>query len=341
MNRQTGRAARLAAASLGIAFLGISVSHGARALELVRLGQPLDNVNGWLVSDWGAGQAARVVWDPDNVRLAEDGALEFVLYGPKAAAAGAEGIATEAADAGDRGAPGEASGGADGPGTDGGDAPGEATAAGAEAPNEAPNEAPAEDANEAAQAAERAAAQRTIRGAEVQSVAVAETGGWRWHAQAPRMVDGAVFGMFLYRASHEKDPWREYDFEFVGEDTTEVQLNIHFEDEEGRHVALSDAKGGPVIVDLGFDAAEAAHLYEIEVGEDEAIFRVDGEVVGRFGPADMPGGTWSVGPLRSMVDLWVADPAAEGWTGRWEDPGVPLVARVERLELPVTATVPK
>ncbi len=308
-NRQTRAAARLAAVSLGIAFLGISVSHTARALELVRIGQPLENVNGWLVSDWGAGQSRRTVWDPENVREAADGALEFVLFGPRAAAAASGPAADGAPDAGSDGARDAGSAGADAAGS--------------------------------AEEAKAAAAQRTVRGAEVQSVAVAETGTWRWLAQAPEMVDGAVFGMFLYRADHAKHPWREYDFEFVGGDTTEVQINIHFEDAQARHVSLDQARGGPVTVDLGFDAAAAPHLYEIEVGADEAVFRVDGEVVGRFGPADMPGGAWSVGPLRSFVDLWVADPGQEGWTGRWRDPAEPLVARVENMELPVGATLPR
>jgi beta-glucanase (GH16 family) len=43
------------------------------------------------------------------------------------------------------------------------------------------------------------------------------------------MVDGAVFGMFTYRADHFNDPWIEFDFEFVGADTTKVRLNIHME----------------------------------------------------------------------------------------------------------------
>lgn len=175
---------------------------------------------------------------------------------------------------------------------------------------------------------------RPVRGAEIQSGRVARTGTWRFRARAPEMEPGAVFGLFLYQADWRNDPWREYDFEFVGADTTQVQLNIHFETEDGRHVSLDQARGGPVIVDLGFDAAEGFHDYAIIVGEREAVFRVDGEVVGRFAPEDMPGGVWDAGPLRAFVDLWAVAPAQEGWAGTWEMPDAPLVGALREVEVP-------
>lgn len=177
-------------------------------------------------------------------------------------------------------------------------------------------------------------APRPFAGGEIQSRGASETGIWRWRVKAPDMVDGAVFGMFLYRADHDGDPWREYDLEFVGAGTTHLEINIHFEDATGQHVSLADTKGGPVIVDLGFDAAQGFHDYEIEVQPSRAIFRIDGRVVGDFGPADMPRGIWSDGPLKSFVDLWAASPAQAAWTGPWQDPGRPLVATIAAAELP-------
>lgn len=182
-----------------------------------------------------------------------------------------------------------------------------------------------------------AATDKTARpwtGGEIQSRTAAETGVWRWRVRVPDMVDGAVFGMFLYRADHENDPWREYDLEFVGAGTDTLEINIHFEDATGKHVSLADTKGGPVIVDLGFDASKGFHDYEIEVQPRRAIFRIDGKVVGDFGPDDMPRGIWSDGPLKSFVDLWAASPGQAGWTGAWRDPGRPLVATVATAEVP-------
>lgn len=184
------------------------------------------------------------------------------------------------------------------------------------------------DRNPAAETDETA---RDWLGGEIQSKAKAETGIWRWRVKAPEMVDGAVFGLFLYRADHEADPWREYDIEFVGAGTTELEINIHFEDAQGKHVSLAD---GPLKVDLGFDAAQDFHDYEIEVQPDRAIFRIDGKVVADLGPDDIEGGVWSTGPLRSFVDIWAASPGQAGWTGKWRDPGRPLIATVAGAEVP-------
>ncbi|MEE4210344.1 MAG: family 16 glycosylhydrolase [Parvularcula sp.] len=172
---------------------------------------------------------------------------------------------------------------------------------------------------------------RPYHGGEIQSSASASTGTWRWLAQAPEMQEGAVFGMFLYQADWQNDPWLEFDFEFVGSDTTQVELNIHMEDGEGRHIVLED---GPMIIELGFDAADALHLYEIELTGTEAIFSVDGQVVATFDAFDMPGDTWYSGEVRGFADLWAVAPAQESWAGEWNYGGEPLVARLADLGTP-------
>lgn len=174
---------------------------------------------------------------------------------------------------------------------------------------------------------------RPYLGGEIQSYEVATTGTWSWTAKAPQMVDGAVFGMFLYQEDYRNDPWLEYDFEFVGADTTKVQLNIHMEDAQGRHISLDQAKGGPVIVDLGFDAATREAHYEVTVTDRSATFRIDGKVVGQFDASDMPGGVWYSGPMKSLVDLWAVAPGQEAWAGDWTYPGTPLVATVDSYEI--------
>ena len=54
------------------------------------------------------------------------------------------------------------------------------------------------------------------------------------------MEPGAVFGMFTYNADWEHQPWVEFDFEFVGADTTKVQLAIRMEDAAGNHITQHD-----------------------------------------------------------------------------------------------------
>lgn len=166
-------------------------------------------------------------------------------------------------------------------------------------------------------------------GGEIQSNVTASTGTWSWTAQAPDMVDGAVFGMFVYRADWQNQPWLEFDFEFVGADTTRIELAVHMGTADGRRVSNIES----TVVELGFDAALASHRYEIVVTGQEAIFRVDGFVVGSFDSSDLPGGVWNTGPVRGYADLWAADPRYEIWTGPWVDPGRPLVARLEGAEL--------
>jgi hypothetical protein len=87
----------------------------------------------------------------------------------------------------------------------------------------------------------------------------------------------------------------------------------------------------PVIVDLGFDAAQGVHTYAVTVTGLEAIFLVDGREVGRFDASDMPHGTWTSGEMKGFANLWCVDPSLEAWAGVWGDPGAPLVARLNDM----------
>ncbi|AZY92938.1 MULTISPECIES: family 16 glycosylhydrolase [Paracoccus] len=174
---------------------------------------------------------------------------------------------------------------------------------------------------------------RPYQGGEIQGAQIATTGTWGWTVQAPDMQPGAVFGLFTYKADWQHQPWVEFDFEFVGGDTTQVQLAIHMEDAAGNHITLNDAGQRRAVIDLGFDAAEGFHTYEVTVTDRSAVFYVDGRIVAQFSAADMPGGIWNIGPMSSYVDLWAVAPGQEEWAGRWTDPGEPLVARIAGAEI--------
>ena len=154
------------------------------------------------------------------------------------------------------------------------------------------------------------AAGRPFAGAEIQSSDADTSGTWEYIAKAPVMVDGAVFGMFLYQADW-RDDWLEFDFEFVGSDTTEVQVTVHMEDPNGQHIAAGK------VIDLGFDAAQEFAKYTISVDHDSAEFYVNGVQVAQFTARDMPDGQWDTGPMKSYVDLWSADSRYTDWTGTW------------------------
>lgn len=137
---------------------------------------------------------------------------------------------------------------------------------------------------------------------EVQSVAVASTGTWSWTAQVPNLVSGSIFGLFTYKANHYRDPWIEFDFEFLGVDAGkdpldvnkdgvlyypdgdvdgdgdidifQVRLNIHMESRKlGGHITLEDKMGSQVIT-LPFDVTEGYHTYEVTVTDKNATFNV-------------------------------------------------------------------
>lgn len=217
--------------------------------------------DGWLMSEWPAGQSNILHWSADNVRVTTEGHVELVL----------------------------------------GRAP-----VGSGFPYQA---------------------------GEVQSAEAATTGTWSWTAQAPEMVPGAVFGLFTYKADWANQPWVEFDFEFVGADTTRVQLNIHMMNEKGEHITLDQHGQKPVFIDLGFDAAKGVHTYEVTVTDERAIFYIDGKVVGEFSGADMPGGVWQIGPMKSYINLWAVQPEQEIWAGKWVAPEAPLVATIIGAEV--------
>ncbi len=161
------------------------------------------------------------------------------------------------------------------------------------------------------------AAGKPYAGGEIQSTDADTFGTWEYVAKAPEMVDGAVFGMFLYQADY-RDDWLEFDFEFVGKDTTEVQVTVHMEDPSGKHIAAS------TVVDLWFDASQEFATYTINVDHDSAEFLINGRQVAQFSAKDMPDGQWDTGPMKSYVDLWSADSRYTDWTGTWASNNPPL-----------------
>ncbi len=91
----------------------------------------------------------------------------------------------------------------------------------------------------------------------------------------PSNASGVVSAFFLYRF----DPWQEIDLEFVGNDTTKILLNVYYNPGREGDLFNYGHLGTPVMVDLGFDAAEAFHRYAIEWDDDEIRWFVDDRLV--------------------------------------------------------------
>jgi GR25 family glycosyltransferase involved in LPS biosynthesis len=114
----------------------------------------------------------------------------------------------------------------------------------------------------------------------------------------PTNASGLITGLFL----HRNGPRQEIDIEFLGKDTTKMLVNVFFNPgPEGAKLEYG-YRGTPTLVDLGFDASLAPHLYEIEWLPNQIIWRVDGKVVYRrfeWGPTPIPDQ-----PLEFNINLW-------------------------------------
>jgi hypothetical protein len=135
----------------------------------------------------------------------------------------------------------------------------------------------------------------------------------------PARGAGLISAFFL----HRRDPWQEIDVEFLGRDTTRVLFNVYFNPGEDGALYNYGYRGTPVLVDLGFDAADDFHRYAIEWDVDELRFFVDDVLVHRRRagrPTPIPHL-----PMRLHLNLWA---------NCSED----LVGAIDRAALPAVAT---
>lgn len=114
----------------------------------------------------------------------------------------------------------------------------------------------------------------------------------------PARVSGLVTGMFLHRNS----PRQEIDIEFPGNDTTKLLVNIYFNPgEEGARLEYG-YRGTPQLIELGFDAADDFHRYEIEWTPERVRWSVDGELLRErehWNPTPVPHL-----PMQFHINLW-------------------------------------
>lgn len=136
-------------------------------------------------------------------------------------------------------------------------------------------------------------------GAEAQLKGYYGYGNYQAVIRAPR-GSGLVGAFFTYTGPPYGDPHDEIDFEFLGKNTRQVQLNYFH---KGKSMS-------GVYIDLPFDAADDFHLYEFSWSADMIIWSVDGREVHRVsGPAaNVPSASGIV-----MSSLWAAP--IKGWVG--------------------------
>jgi beta-glucanase (GH16 family) len=114
----------------------------------------------------------------------------------------------------------------------------------------------------------------------------------------PSCVPGLITGMFL----HRNGPRQEIDIEFLGKDTTKVLVNVFYNPGNQGAKLEYGYRGTPTLIDLGFDAANEFHRYEIEWHPHFIRWHVDGRLLLErvlWDPTPIPDL-----PMQFNVNLW-------------------------------------
>lgn len=141
----------------------------------------------------------------------------------------------------------------------------------------------------------------------------------------PPGVPGLVTGMFL----HRNGPRQEIDIEFLGKDTSKMVVNVFYNPgPEGTKLEYG-YRGTPTLVDLGFNAANDFHTYEIDWHPHTIRWLVDGEVVYErmtWDPTPIPDQ-----PLQFNVNLWHS--RSKEFAGSLASAHLPASARIRLVEI--------
>jgi len=146
---------------------------------------------------------------------------------------------------------------------------------------------------------------------------VADTYGYGTYSARLKAAsgDGVVTGFFVYSDT----PHDEIDFEILGKNTWQVQLNYF----------VNGVGGHEETIDLGFDAAADYHTYTFRWSSSSIRWYVDGTLVHAV--------TASVGtplpttPGKIYVNLWNGI-GVESWLDAFSYPGTPIWAGFDRIQ---------
>lgn len=141
----------------------------------------------------------------------------------------------------------------------------------------------------------------------------------------PANVPGLITGVFLHRNS----PRQEIDLEFLGRDTTKLLLNVYYNPGDDGARMEYGYRGTPVLIDLGFDASETFHRYEIEWSPASIRWCVDGRLAHErviWDPTPIPHL-----PMQLNVNLWHSK--SEELAGKLADGELPAQTELRAIEI--------
>ncbi|MHA6695768.1 family 16 glycosylhydrolase [Homoserinimonas sp. A520] len=164
---------------------------------------------------------------------------------------------------------------------------------------------------------------------ELTSGAIATTASYRYGTFKAKLrppgVSGLVTGMFL----HRNGPRQEIDIEFLGKDTSKMLVNVFYNPGPNSTKLEYGYRGTPTLIDLGFDAADSFHTYEIDWQPNMIRWLVDGEVVyqrNTWEPTPIPNQ-----PLQFNVNLWHS--RSREFTGDLASTLLPVSASIRSVEI--------
>ena len=165
---------------------------------------------------------------------------------------------------------------------------------------------------------------RNYTSAALASVSLSRYGRFSAELRPPK-VSGLITGLFL----HRNGPRQEIDIEFLGRDTTKMLVNVYFNPgPEGTKLEYG-YRGTPTLIDLGFDAADDFHHYEIEWLPDRITWRVDGHVVYSrtvWDPTPIPDM-----PMEFDINLWHS--RSIEFAGRLDETQIPAEALIRSIQI--------
>lgn len=143
----------------------------------------------------------------------------------------------------------------------------------------------------------------------------------------PARGSGIITGFFL----HRNGPRQEIDIEFRGKDTTKMLVNVFFNPgPEGTRLEYG-YRGTPTEIDLGFDAADEFHDYEIEWTPSGIRWLVDDRVVYErnvWDPTPIPDR-----PLELNINVWTS--RSKEFAGRLDHASLPATTAIARAAVSV------
>jgi GR25 family glycosyltransferase involved in LPS biosynthesis len=141
----------------------------------------------------------------------------------------------------------------------------------------------------------------------------------------PPATNGLITGIFLHRNS----PRQEIDIEILGRDPRKMLVNVYYNPgSDGARIEYG-YRGTPVLVDLGFDASQGFHRYEIDWSPSSIRWFVDGKLVHKranWSPTPVPHL-----PLQFNVNLWHS--RSEELAGRLAVADLPAETEIRGIEL--------